>query len=86
MLFPRAVSMSNEIDVFLTKKTFSRMVENLVREDSQVSYMDAIVHLCEENNIEIEDIKKFLTPSIVGQLEAEARNLNFLPRVNALDV
>ena len=78
--------MSDEIEVFLTKKTFSRMVENLVRDDSQMTYMDAIVHLCEKNNIEIEDIKKFLTPSIVGQLEAEARKLNFLPRVNTLDV
>ena len=75
-----------EDEVFLTKKMFSRMVENFVAENRQISYMDAIVHICEKNNIEIEDTKKFLTPSIVGQLEAEARSLNFLPRVNTLDV
>ena len=78
--------MADETEVFLTKKTFSRMVENLVRESRHVSYMDAIVHICEKNSMEIEDIKKVLTPSIVGQLEAEARNLNYLPRVNTLDV
>lgn len=77
---------SKESEVFLTKKTFSRMVENLVRENRHVSYMDAIVHICEKNGIEVEDIKKFLTPSLVGQLEAEARELNYLPRVNTLDV
>jgi predicted DsbA family dithiol-disulfide isomerase len=73
-------------DVFLTKKTFSRMVENLVRESNNVSYMDAIIHICEKNGIELEDIKKFLTASLVGRLEAEARGLNYLPRVNTLDV
>lgn len=78
--------MTETNEVFLTKKTFSRMVENFVREDRQVSYMDAIIHICEKNGIEIEDIKKFLTPSLVGQLEAEARSLNYLPRVNTLDV
>jgi len=76
----------DEAEVFLTKKTFSKMVENLVRESRHVSYMDAIVHICDKNGMEIEDVKKFLTPSIVGQLEAEARHLNYLPRVNTLDV
>jgi hypothetical protein len=36
--------------------------------------------------MEVEDTKKFLNPSIVGQLEAEARSLNFLPKLNTLDV
>lgn len=70
---------------FLTKKSFSVMVERFVF-DNGVSYMDAIVHLCEQNNMEVEDVKKFLNPSIVGQLEAEARSLNFLPKMNTLDV
>jgi len=70
---------------FLTRKSFSRMVEQFVYEND-ISYMDAIVHLCEENKMEVEDTKKFLNPSIVGQLEAEARSLNFLPKLNTLDV
>jgi hypothetical protein len=70
---------------FFTKKSFSHKVEMFVYENG-MSYMDAIVHLCEEYNIELEDMKKYLNVSIVGQLEAEARKLNFLPRVNELDV
>ena len=70
---------------FLTKKTFSRIVEQFVYEND-ISYIDAIVHLCEENKMEIEDSKKFLNPSIIGRLEAEARSLNFLPKLNTLDV
>jgi hypothetical protein len=47
--------------------------------------MEAILHLCEKNDIEPEDVKKFISPIIKDKLEAEARNLNFLPRQNALE-
>ena len=46
--------------------------------------MDAIVWLCEEHNIEIEDVRKFVNPIIKGKLEAEAQRLNFLPKSNEL--
>ena len=48
--------------------------------------MDTIVHLCEVKGLEIEDIKKYLTVSILDNLESEARSLNFLPKLNTLDV
>ena len=48
--------------------------------------MDAILHICEQNMIEPEDVKKYLAGPIVEKLEAEAMNLNFLPRGNTLDV
>jgi hypothetical protein len=70
---------------FLTKKSFSTMIESFVYRNKQ-SYMDAIVHLCEENGLELEDIKKYLSPTIVEHLEAEARQLHFLPQQNTLDV
>ena len=69
---------------FLTKSKFSKLVERTVIE-KRLSYMDAIVWLCEEHNIEIEDCRKFINPIIKDKLEAEARRLNFLPRQNTLD-
>jgi|TARA_B100001093_G_scaffold277143_1_gene264863 hypothetical protein len=48
--------------------------------------MDAIIHLCEENNIEIEDIRKYISPVIKNKIEAEATNLNFLPQQNCLPI
>lgn len=68
---------------FLTKSKFSKLVEKTVIE-KRLSYMDAIVWLCEQNNIEIEDCRKFINPIIKDKLEAEARRLNFLPRTNEL--
>jgi len=68
---------------FLTKSKFSKLVEQTVFE-KRLSYMDAIVWLCEEHNIEIEDVRKFVNPIIKGKLEAEAQRLNFLPKSNEL--
>jgi len=70
---------------FLTKKSFSAMIESFVFQN-RMSYMDSIVHLCEKNGLELEDIKKYLSPTIVEHLESEARQLNFLPEQNTLDV
>ena len=53
--------------------------------DLKLSYMDAILHLCEKNDIDPEDVKKFVSPIIKGKLEAEAMSLNFLPKTNSID-
>ena len=70
---------------FLDRKTFSRNIEEFVFKH-RMSYMDTIVHLCEVQGLEVEDIKKYLTVPIIENLEAEARQLNFLPKLNTLDV
>lgn len=69
---------------FLTKNKFTKLVEETVAE-KQTSYMDAILLLCEQNDIEPEDVKKFISPIIKGKVEAEAMSLNFLPKSNELD-
>lgn len=68
---------------FLTKKRFSKMIESTVR-NNKLSYMDAVVYLCQDNNIELEDVKKFLSTTIKERIELEAMNLNYLPKGNTL--
>ena len=70
---------------FINKAGFSQMVEELVKE-TRLSYIDAVVELCELENIDPEDVKKYLSDSIKEHIEAEARNLNYLPKVNTLDI
>ena len=71
-------------DQFLTKSKFTKLVEQTVSELG-INYMDAILHLCEKNSIDPEDVKKFISPIIKNKVEAEAMNLNFLPKQNTLD-
>jgi hypothetical protein len=47
--------------------------------------MDAILYLCDKNDIDPVDVNKFISPIIKGKLEAEAMNLNFLPKTNSID-
>ena len=46
---------------FLTKSKFTVIVEKTVGE-LKISYMDAVLHLCEKNDLEPEDMKKFVSP------------------------
>ncbi|MDB4443324.1 late promoter transcription accessory protein [Saprospiraceae bacterium] len=68
---------------FLNKSKFSSMVEASAY-DKNLSYMDAVIDVCGDTNIEPEDVKKFLNNVIVEKLEGEAMKLNYLPRQNVL--
>ena len=71
-------------DNFLTKSKFTKLIESTVSE-LKISYMEAVLHLCDKNDIEPEDVKKFISPIIRDKIEAEAMNLNFLPKQNSID-
>jgi hypothetical protein len=70
---------------FMTKKEFGENVEEIVR-DKGLSYMEAILHICDREDIEPEDARKFVPPVIKSKLEAEARKLNFLPKHGTLEL
>ena len=69
---------------FLTKSKFTKLIESTVA-DMKLPYMDAILHVCDKNDIEPEDVRKFISPVIKDKLEAEAMDLNFLPKKNSID-
>jgi UDP-glucose 6-dehydrogenase len=73
----------NEDKQFLTKARFAKLIEDTVLSHKS-SYIDAIIHVCETYDVEIEEIRKFISPVIKDKVEAEAMKLNFLPRSNAL--
>jgi hypothetical protein len=70
---------------FLTKTQFSKLIEDVVLA-RHVSYMDAVLMVCEKHDIDVQEVRRFISPSIKDKLEAEARRLNFLPRMNTLPV
>ena len=69
---------------FLTKNKFTKLIASTVNE-LNIPYMEAILHVCQKNDIEPEDVKKFISPVIKGKVEAEAMQLNYLPKMNTLD-
>ena len=67
----------------MDKNRFTKMVEDTVK-SLNLSYMDSIVYICEKNNIELEDVRKYVSPVVKNKLEAEAMRLKYLPRQNEL--
>lgn len=72
------------LDNLLTKASFTQIVEDLVRKE-QMTYIEAILHLCEERGIDPSDVGKLVTPAIKSKLEAEGMAANLLPKSNSLN-
>ncbi len=70
----------------LNKKTFSRLVETYVRTHKDCPYMDAIIDVCDNNEIDLRDSKKLISKEIVEHVEFEARELNLLQGGNPTHV
>ena len=68
-------------DKFMTTARFSTDVEGLVKEDS-MSYIDAIIHYCGENNIEIETVPKLISKPLKEKLKYEAQQLNYMKKTS----
>ena len=59
------------------EKEITKNIEQYVLDDS-LSYIDAVLAVCENKNIDPEVIGKFLSKPIKEKLETEARELNLL--------
>jgi hypothetical protein len=62
----------------INKKSFSRLVETYVRTHKGCPYIDAIIDVCEDNEIDLRDSKKLISKEIIEHVEFEARELNLL--------
>tara|TARA_B100000902_G_scaffold191728_1_gene183235 strand:- start:1461 stop:1682 length:222 start_codon:yes stop_codon:yes gene_type:complete len=63
--------------MILTKKKFTTAVEQLVI-DKHLTYIDAIIHFCQQNHLEPDSVKGLITPPLKEKIKAEAVGLRFL--------
>jgi len=57
---------------------FIKQIESIVEKEN--SYMDAVLFVCEENNIEPNFAAKYLTRPIIEKIEKEGMEYNLLPK------
>ena len=79
--------MTNELEKELEKKFFSsarfvQEIEQIVQCNSDMKYIDAIVHFCEQNNIDIESVPKLISKPLKEKIKYEAMELNFLKKTS----
>lgn len=63
----------------MTPERFTCTVEKAVIEKN-MTYLDAIMHVCDTTGLEVEIIPRLLTPRIKKILTSEANGLNLLKR------
>ena len=68
-----------------TPKTFTLEIENIVKE-KQVSHMDAVLWYCEQQEIEPDSVKSLISKGLKEKIEANTRELNFLPKQAQLPI
>ena len=72
-------------NIIANPKKFMRDIEIYVKR-YDISYLEAIMQYCEENNLEIESVPKLVGNPLKEKLEAEAIKLNFLPKTGTLPI
>ena len=67
---------------FLCQAKFSQLIEDLVKVNKNMNYIDAIVYYCDQNNIEVDSVGKLISKPLKEKLKCDAINLNFLKRTS----
>ena len=67
---------------FYCAKRFTEAIENIALENKDMNYVDAIVHFCEKNNLDVESVPKLITKPLKEKLKGEAMELNLLKRTS----
>ena len=66
-------------DKFLTPTKFSQEIERLVKtSNGLISYLEAIVTYCLENEVELETVPKLVSKPLKERLRHEAQRLNYM--------
>ncbi len=66
---------------FLTPTKFSQEIERLVKKSNGlITYIEAVVTYCQENEIEIETVPKLMSKPLKERLRHEAERLNYMKK------
>ena len=61
---------------------FTKITEIVNR--TKLSYMDAILHYCDQNGMEPETVAQLVNTKLKAQIREEAEKLNYLPKTAKL--
>ena len=68
-----------------TPKVFSLEIERIAKE-KDITHMDAVLLYCKDNQIEPEKVSSLITKGLKEKIEANARDLNYLPKLARLPI
>lgn len=69
---------TNDIVSDMNSKEFSLIIEGVVKEKKPISYMDAIIWYCEQNQLEVESVGRLISKSLKEKIQVEAMKANLI--------
>ena len=69
-------------DRFMTSAKFSQEVEKIAVTNTDMNYIDSVLHLCDLNEIEVESVSKLISKPLKEKLKHEAQQLNFMKKTS----
>ena len=67
---------------FFCPARFAQEIESLVQINAEMNYIDAIIHFCDKNGIDVESVPKLISKPLKEKIKYEAQELNFLKRTS----
>jgi hypothetical protein len=67
---------------FFCPAKFAENIESLVLENKEMNYIDAIVHFCDQNNIDVESVPKLISKPLKEKIKCDAQELNFMKKTS----
>ena len=62
----------------MNSKEFSLIIEGVVKDKRPITYMDAIVWYCEQNQIEVESVGRLISKALKEKIQVEASKQNLI--------
>ena len=67
---------------FFCSTRFAEEIETLVLNNADMNYIDAIVHFCDQNNIDVESVPKLISKPLKEKIKYDAQQLNFMKKTS----
>ncbi len=67
---------------FYCPQRFAEEIEKLVHSSKEMKYVDAIIHFCEKNNLDVESVPKLISKPLKEKIKVEAMEMNLLKRTS----
>ena len=67
---------------FFCPTKFAQEIETLVLENNDMNYIDAIVHFCDKNSIDVESVPKLISKPLKDKIKRDAQELNFMKKTS----
>jgi len=62
----------------MNSKEFSLIIEGVVKDKKPITYMDAILFYCEDNQIEVESVGRLISKALKEKIQVEASKANLI--------